>query len=212
MHWILCANGPCQMTPRLRNLLLQADYLVSVDGGSRHLHSLGLRPDLAVGDMDSIAPETLATYKHTGVKLHLHPVRKDASDLELALDLALAGQATRLTFLGVIGERLDHTISNLFLLARCLEHGLPACATDAGQSIYMTSSVLDLSGHVGDLLSLIPLTAQVHGVTLRGLDYPLLEGSLDFASTKGISNIFAASTVQVRVGLGRLLVLHSYKE
>lgn len=208
MHWILFANGSCTPSPHIRDLVAGADCLVGVDGGSRHLLALDIQPHIVIGDMDSIAPDTLRTYQETGVTLHPHPAKKDATDLELAMDLAFSGGATRITFLGMTGGRLDHTLANVLLLARCLDRGIPACVTNADQTIHMTDSVLNLTGCVGDTLSLVPVTPEVRGVTLTGLEYPLREATLNFASTWGMSNVLTSSLAQVRLRHGRLLVFH----
>jgi hypothetical protein len=53
-----------------------------------------------VGDMDSIPASLLMRYHDAGVETHLHPPRKDATDLELALEMALGQGATRISILG----------------------------------------------------------------------------------------------------------------
>ena len=108
-HWILLGQWRTA-SPRIRTAIAAADRVVSVDGGSRMLAALNITPHLAVGDMDSTPPELLTRYRQAGVPLHLHPVRKDATDLELALDLALDADAAAITILGATGGRLDHTL------------------------------------------------------------------------------------------------------
>ncbi|NLW82079.1 MAG: thiamine diphosphokinase [Desulfovibrionales bacterium] len=212
MHWVLLANGHCQLAPRIQNLLSTADRLVAVDGGGSHLLAMGLTPHLAVGDMDSIPSELLELYRRQGVPLHLHPPQKDATDLELALHLAFAGQATRITLLGATGGRLDHTLGNLFLLSLCQAHSVPTCIMDAAQSVYLADSFLELQGTVGDTLSLMPVTPQAAGVTLSGLEYPLQNATLHFGTTWGMSNVFTSSTATVRLETGRLLVFHLHRD
>lgn len=208
MHWILFANGQYEPTPRILDLITDGSCVVGVDGGCRHLWTLGILPRIAVGDMDSIPPDLLALYQNKGVTLHLHPVKKDATDLELALQLAFEAQATRITLLGATGGRLDHTLANLFLLSRCLERGIPTCVVDAEQSIHLTDAALDLRGLVGETISLMPVTPEVHGLTLTGLEYPLHDATLRFGTTWGMSNIFAHEEATVRLREGRVLVFH----
>lgn len=208
MHWILFANGHLVPTPEIENLIRCADRLAGVDGGSRHLRGLGLTPHLAVGDMDSIPRDLLATYQHDGVELHLHPPRKDATDLELAMELALARGATRITILGGTGGRLDHTLGNLFLLARCLPADIAACVMDQDQCIHLVDQMLHIEGEIGDTLSLLPATPLVTGVTLAGLEYPLLEATLEFGTSRAMCNVFAARRATVTVRSGRLFVFH----
>jgi thiamine pyrophosphokinase len=210
MHWVLMANGPLTISPAIRNLVSTADRLLGVDGGSRHLHDLGLLPHLAVGDMDSIPEELLAQYRSEGVELHLHPPKKDATDLELALELALERGAKRISILGGTGGRLDHTLGNLFLLARCLPNGIPACIMDQEQCIHLTDQALTLEGAVGDTLSLLPATPEACGVSLTGLEYPLHDATLTFGTSWGMSNVFVETRATVTIGSGRLFVFHLY--
>jgi len=210
MHWVLLANGPLVLSSRVRALISSAEQLIGVDGGSRHLRSLDILPHFAVGDMDSIPPLLLTQYRENGVEMHLHPTKKDATDLELALALALDRGATRISILGATGGRLDHTLGNLFLLARCLPGGIPACIMDQEQCVHLTDQTLTLAGTVGDTLSLLPATPEVSGVSLTGLEYPLNEATLTFGTSWGMSNVFVETQATVSLRSGRLFVFHLY--
>lgn len=211
MHWILLANGHLAFSRNVRSLIDAADRLVGVDGGCRHLEALGRLPDIAVGDMDSIPDSLLMRYHDAGVETHLHPPRKDATDLELALDLALDRGATRISILGGTGGRLDHTLGNLFLLSRCLPAGIPACVMDEGQCVHLVDRSLTLSGAAGDTLSLLPATPEVSGVTLAGLEYPLQDATLTFGTSWGMSNVFTGASATVTLRSGRLFVFHLFR-
>lgn len=210
MHWVLLANGPLTVSPAIRQVIFAAGRLVGVDGGSRHLQSLGVRPHLVLGDMDSIPADLLREYCREGVEMHPHPPHKDATDLELAMELAMTGDATRISILGATGGRLDHTLGNLFLLARCLPTGIPACIMDQEQCVHLTDQSLTLDGAVGDTLSLLPATPQVCGVSLTGLEYPLHDATLTFGTSWGMSNVFVETRAKVILRSGRLFVFHLY--
>ncbi len=210
MHWVLLANGPLTPSPAIRQLISDAGRLVGVDGGCRHLQLLGGRPHLAVGDMDSIPEILLQEYRQAGVEMHLHPPKKDATDLELALELAIIRGATRISILGATGGRLDHTLGNLYLLARCLPTGIPACIMDHEQCVHLTDQTLTVNGAVGDTLSLLPATPEACGVTLTGLEYPLHDATLTFGSSLGMSNVFVETRVTVTLRGGRLFVFHLF--
>ena len=211
MHWVLLANGPLELSPKVRAMVSSADRLIGVDGGSRHLESLGVLPHLAVGDMDSIRGELLEQYRRVGVEMHLHPPKKDATDLELALELALERGASRIPILGATGGRLDHTLGNLFLLARCLPAGIPACIMDQEQCVHLTDQALTLNGAVGDTLSLLPATPEASGVSLTGLEYPLQDATLTFGTSWGMSNVFVETQATVTLRSGRLFVFHLFR-
>ena len=211
MHWTLLANGPLTLSSAIRARIASAERIVGVDGGSRHLRGLDLLPHLAVGDMDSIPSDLLEHYRNAGVEMHLHPPRKDATDLELALELALERGATSVTILGGTGGRLDHTLGNLFLLARCLPVGIPACIMDDRQCIHLVDRSLTLTGAPGDTLSLLPATPEVGGVSLSGLEYSLNEATLTFGTSWGMSNVFTETLATVTLRTGRLFVFHLFR-
>ena len=45
-----------------------------------------------------------------------HPAAKDATDLELALDAAIALEPSRILVIGSAGGRLDHLLGSILLL------------------------------------------------------------------------------------------------
>lgn len=92
------------------------DFVVAVDSGYAHLQAACVRPDVCLGDFDSLGfvPEGS----------QVHPAIKDKSDLELALCYALEQGFSDVVVYGCLGERIDHTISALQLLAAAAEGGV----------------------------------------------------------------------------------------
>src|SRR5688572_21924099 len=90
-----------------------ADLVVAADSGAEQAAPLGLDVDLLVGDLDSIAPGTLAALEASGTRIERHPRDKDATDLELALAVAVGHRARRIVVVGGHGGRLDHAAAAL---------------------------------------------------------------------------------------------------
>src|SRR3989344_5006036 len=90
---------------------IQTDFLIGVDGGTKHITRLRLKPDIIIGDLDSLPRPP------KGVPIIKYPRDKDQTDSELALNYALKAGFKEIIFVGFMGERLDHMISNLFLAA-----------------------------------------------------------------------------------------------
>lgn len=83
-------------------------FIMAIDGGYAYLRARGVKPDLALGDFDSLG------YVPGDVEIQLHPVRKDKTDMILAIDKALELGFDSAFVLGAFGgERFDHSISNL---------------------------------------------------------------------------------------------------
>jgi thiamine pyrophosphokinase len=127
----------------------------------------------------------------------------------LCLDYAKNRGATHITMLAATGTRLDHTLANVLLLVPLADAGICVRIMDAHNEICLVKDRLELSGNPGDLVSLIPLTATVTGVTLTGLSYPLRDQTLRIGTTLGISNFFSESAAQISIKSGTLLVIRS---
>lgn len=194
------------------------DLVVAADGGAVGALGLGLSIDLVVGDMDSLAPDRLAELRASGVAVAEVPSEKDESDAELALVAALERGASRMTVLGAFGgPRLDHALANLGLLAMPSLAGLDVELLDARSRV---SAIVapDLAGRPverrllgrpGDLVSLLPLGADVDGVTTDGLRYGLHEETLRAGPARGLSNVRMGTQATVSVRRGFLLIVET---
>lgn len=179
------------------------DSVVAADSGLDHAQRLGLVPDLVVGDFDSVSTEALADFDGPTER---HPVAKDATDLELALRVAVDREPDRIVVLGGHGGRLDHLLANALVLTTVPEHiGVEWRAGTA--TIHVVRRRVGLSGSPGDLVSLIPVGGAVTDVTTTGLRWPLDGATLTTGSTLGVSNEFVATDAAVTVGAGTLLVV-----
>lgn len=146
-----------------------------------------------------------------GARLLRHPVKKDKIDAELALDVAIGQGVTDVEFIGALGGRLDHTLAAVGLLIKAESAGVRAKIIDGKQEAFLAQKLTTISGRRGDIVSLIPLTASVNGVTLNGFRYPLKDATMRQGTTLTISNVLEASPATVRIGHGRLLVLVIHK-
>jgi thiamine pyrophosphokinase len=206
-----------------RSWLETADRIVCADGGARHLHRLGFRPDLLVGDLDSISPADLAWLEKQNVPVRRYPAEKNETDSELAVQAALAnlpeppGQH-EVIILGAFGSRPDHVLANQMLAAKLAGEGWRLVLSDGRSSAYTLaggqSLALELPDADGQLLaiSVIPLTAEISGLTYQGLAYPLTNATLRLGSTRGLSNRLAASPAIATLAAGILLLIVTPEE
>jgi thiamine pyrophosphokinase len=193
-------------------------FVIAADGGARHATALGVGIDLWVGDGDSIGDAGLAALEAAGVPIERARPDKDESDTELAVRAALRHAPDGIVIVGALGgPRLDHALANV---------GLPALGglaetpvvllTDLARVGWLRAPRTDgrsatwrLVGRVGDWVSLLPLGADVEGVTTDGLVYPLDDEPLHAGSTRGLSNAIATPAAAVTLRSGVLLVVES---
>ena len=209
---IVLANGTLDDPAALRKRLVAWDgaEVIAADGGARLAASLGLLPEIVIGDLDSLGPQDRQVLSEAGARLQASPADKDETDLELALRLAVAGGAKHVAILGALGGRLDMTFSNLLLLADDRLAGVQVQLWHGEQTAWIIRPPGgELLGQVGDTLSLIPLGGPAAGITTHNLAYPLLDETLSVGPARGLSNVIRAAPANIQLAAGRLLAVHT---
>ncbi len=204
MHVLICANGVVEATTRAP----AADFVIAADGGARLCDALRTRPDVLIGDLDSLTAAEVARWEAAGVEVLRFPVDKDQTDLELALDLAAAHGAQRITVLGALGGRWDQSMANLLLLAHPRWRDLDVVLMDGPQRAFLVHRRGVVEGRPGDTVSLLAVGGDARGVTTTGLAFPLTDGVVPFGCALGVSNRLTASRAEITVRQGLLLVFH----
>jgi thiamine pyrophosphokinase len=207
MYAVIVASAPELDVAPYQELIRSADLLIAADGGALPLLRAGIVPHIAIGDMDSIGAAGLAELEARGVELRRFAREKDETDLELALLHAAASGATAIDILGALGGRWDHTFANLALLCLPgLRHRRARLLADQ-QTLFLVRDSATLEGQAGDTISLLPLAGAAHGVTTKGLQYPLDNATLSFERARGVSNVLLDPPGHVSLREGILLVV-----
>lgn len=209
MDCVIIASGDLKFTPEIRRIIESADLIVCADGGARHLRQIDMMPHVLIGDFDSIRQTDKAFFKENNVRMIQFPEKKDQTDSELCLLWAMEQQVSRITLLGGIGTRMDHSLANIFLLKQLADQKIPARIINANNEIYMVWDFIEIEGTKGDLLSIIPVTETVSGITLTGLEYSLTNGELNMGTSMGVSNRFLDTLATVSVKNGGLIATKS---
>ena len=184
------------------------DVVVAADSGLDHAVALGLTVDLVVGDLDSVSADALAAARVAGTAIESHPADKDATDLALALEVAIREGAGEVVVVGLGGGRPDHELANLLLLASPAFAAVEVEAhTGSGRFVVVRSRPRRLAGRPGEVVTLLPVHGPARGVRTEGLRWPLRGEDLPEATTRGVSNEFVASEATVVVAGGVLLAV-----
>ena len=189
------------------------DYIIAADSGLDVLDECGIRPDLILGDFDSVkGKEAVERYREEGSEILTFPVEKDFSDSEAALYEAAGRGSTEIDILGGCGGRLDHFLANVLNLRIPLSKGIRARILDEQNEIFLTDGPLVLKRGGGGyrFVSFLPLFGEVRGLTLRGFRYPL-ENTRVTAENASlcISNEIISDTAAVLIESGTLAVVRS---
>ena len=182
-----------------------ADFVIAADGGLEHTRKFGIEPDEILGDFDSlgyIPPDS-----------RVFPVEKDDTDAMLAVRRGLSlGCREFLLYGSLDGPRLDHTVANFQTLQFLCDRG--AFGYLIGNECIVTvvkNGTLRFPASARGIVSVFCLGADAGGVTLRGLKYPLENGTLTPGFPLGVSNHFVGDSTEITVKNGSLLVIWDRK-
>jgi thiamine pyrophosphokinase len=208
---IIFVNGLLDHPDALPLAFNEDDLIIAADGGLRYIKALNLQPDLILGDLDSANPNDVAAYEKQGSQVEKYPPEKDETDLELALNKAVALGFKRIRIVAALGGRLDQTLANIFLLTQPQLAGLDVRLIDSQQEVLIIRQAITLRGHQGDRVSLLPLQGPVHGIQTDGLTYPLKDETLYPDKSRGISNQFIKNQAAISIRSGLLLCIHPFQ-
>ena len=180
----------------------EGDLIIAADKGYDVALSLGIAPDITVGDFDSrgSAPET-----ENLVKLN---VRKDDTDVGHAVGLGFERGFSDFVIYGAVGGLLDHSLANIAIAHDIVRRGGNALYIGDEYSFTVISgSRYRFAPRNGGRISVFALGGDARGVNIRGLDYEAVDLDLPCAAHIGVSNAFIGSSAEISVRSGHLLII-----
>lgn len=191
----------------------EGSLVIAADSGYNNAKKLGAKPDMLLGDLDSLDRTGLGAHELDELEKLIVPSIKDDTDTQLAVDTALERGAESIVLIGGLGGRLDHTLSTVFLLEYIADKGAGALVTDGRNRARLMKSTggrQTLRVERGyKYLSLVSLTDTCEGVTVSGVFYPLWDARLVRSYSYAVSNEITADFAEISLRRGTLLVIES---
>lgn len=180
----------------------KGDLVLAADGGLQALERLGVRAHALVGDIDSLGAVP------AGIPALRFPVRKDDTDLSLAIRLGMQQGFRRFHLYGVAGgPRTDHFLAATQLMGGHSAKGLSLRMVARRFTLdTLTDGCILLPAFKGGTVSVFSLSPVSRGVSLRGLDYEANALTLTSHFPLGISNRAVSGRIAVGVRHGTLLI------
>ncbi|GGD38385.1 thiamine diphosphokinase [Aureimonas glaciei] len=196
--------GAIRPTPALRQALA-GSRIIAADGGMAHAETLGVVPELWVGDFDS-APAALAA-RFAAVPRETFARDKDRTDGELAIDAAIARGARTILLVGALGgPRTDHAFMHLILALRYAARGIDMALFDGTEHalpLRLGSQRIDMQP--GTDFSLLKFS-DLSGLSIAGARWPLDDVALPFESILTQSNQ-ALGPIEITLRQGRAILV-----
>lgn len=212
MVTFILAGGSISLPFLQEQLELWPDHVViAADRGLESCMALNIEPDYVIGDFDSLDPRIKEKFLSDQKNVtKLNPV-KDDTDTEAALQLAFEKTPGDILILGGTGTRLDHVLGNISVLCQGFAHQRQVMLLDEHNRIRTINGPLTIkkAEQFGKYISLLPLTTEVTGLTLRGMFYPLCGFTLKIGTSIGISNEIVAEEAEILFDSGILIVVES---
>ncbi|MBR6707030.1 MAG: thiamine diphosphokinase [Clostridia bacterium] len=186
----------------IRKLLREDDFVVYCDSGLKHMAALEAEPNLIVGDFDSIENPCLP------VETIVLSREKDDTDTYFAAKEGVKRGFCDFLLLGVTGGRMDHTLGNISILLYLESLGKTARIADDWSDMEIVSKRPVRVGNEYAFFSLLNITGQAEGITVRGAKYPLENGTITCEYQYGISNeTLPGQNAEISVRQGKLLLV-----
>lgn len=200
---VILANGEFPTHEIPLQILNEADFIICCDGASQNLLNYGLKPNLIIGDLDSVSTEI----KEQFADIIIHDSDQYTNDLTKAVNWCIEQKIKDITILGATGKREDHTIGNISLLSNYIDKIEVEMLTDFGKFTPITKSTTFKSykGQQVSIFSLIPETI----INSSGLKYPLEKYQLK-AWWNGTLNEATDSEFSLNIENGKLIVFQEY--
>ncbi len=179
------------------------DFIIAADAGFSHLVSLGINPDMVIGDFDSLGEIP----SHPNIKKL--PVKKDDTDIISSVRTALEKDAKTICIYGATGgNRFDHTIANLQTLQFIAENNAVGFIIDKDFIIcsFKNKTLLFDESFKGTI-SVFSLCGKAEDVNIKGLLYEAENIVLTPDFPLGVSNSFKGQTAEISVKSGVLTAI-----
>lgn len=177
------------------------DFIIAADGGYKYLSKIGIKPDLLVGDFDSLE------YIPENVKIYRFPAEKDDTDMGLAIQKGIELGFSEFSLYAGSGTRNDHFFANLQLLNRFCEKGCTIKMVCPECNIYaLKDGDIVLSRTKGTVFSVFSLSDNCRGVSIKNAKYEIENESLSSRFPLGVSNEFTGGNTEISVKDGVILI------
>lgn len=217
--WLIIANGPFLPLEKLTQLMAGKKVL-ALDGAANKLKEMHIRPDVILGDFDSIENLDYWGIKGTFDQIGLdtqpyvgkHDILivpskdQDFTDLQKGIIFCDLCEAKSIAIVNVVGGRMDHTLGNIGVLRRFYQKNRPMrIVTEREWIEYVKDGETKIYGKVGEHCAIMGYPEG--RISTTGLAYDSKDYHLNLGIQESSCNLLSHPEATVKVQ-GEALVIH----
>ncbi|MDE5764374.1 MAG: thiamine diphosphokinase [Ruminococcus sp.] len=182
-----------------------ADLIICADRGYLYAQTLGIAPDIVMGDFDSYNGEISGEFE-----IYRSIPEKDDTDTLLAVRTAIERGCTEIRLYGALGARFDHSFANIQTLLYARRKSCAVTIIDSDNEITVQGAGERRYPYRENwYFSIFALTDTAVIGEFSGVKYPLKNYSMTTDYPIGVSNEIISDEAVLRVDSGIILVIRS---
>ena len=200
----LIVNGGLNSTKR--DQLGNYDLIVAVDSGTEQAYKLFLKPDLIIGDLDSIDEKTIKRAEKDKVQILKYETNKNETDFELALKHVIDKEIKDITIIGGEYGEIDHLFGVLTVIIS-LQKDQQISWIHKDQTVLIPNSKKIVIGSNVEF-SILPFT-NLKNLNISGAQWNLDNENIEFGKSVTLRNISIDNDIEVSVEDGKFCLIYN---
>ncbi len=207
MRAAIFLNGTNPPLKLIRGSLRRCSLIIGADGGANLLYRKNIKPDIIIGDMDSISSEAVDFFTAQRVKL-LRIREQETTDFEKCLNFCVKNKIPAADVFGSLSMRPDHMLNNFSVMKRYSRKMQISLVSDEFE-VFFAPKHLKFSYRIHETVSLLGMPV-AKCVTTSGLRYKLNCEDLEFGKREGSLNEAVSDSVEISHSGGHLLLFRKH--
>lgn len=185
------------------------DFIIAADAGYVFLQNNNIKPDILVGDLDSLGQQYAAALPES-MPIIRFPTVKDDTDMMLAIKEGISRGYQNFIIYGGMGGKLEFTLANFQILYNIVNQNFKCYFLDSNNIITaIKNNKVEFDENFQGRISVFACSGAAKGVNINGLKYELKNGVLTYDTPLGVSNEFIGSSGSISVEDGMLCIIYN---
>ncbi len=203
MNIVIVGSGEDYSKDKLRKYSDNSSFIIASDGGAKILIENNIKPDLIVGDFDSI--DNIEDIKYYGIEKKIFPKEKDLTDSEIALKIGLSKKPTNIYLFCMTGSYIDHSLANIYNLLRNYDDKVEIKIITSNSEIFLIKNRKEIINCKNKRFSLFPI-GDIYGLNIIGSKYNFNSKNISFTDYS-VSNLFIDNNALIEIAKGCLICI-----